>query len=59
MLHHTRETARTEAADHGTLDGRECATDTPTGGLNPPSSQEGVGSNPTPGTAKGLLRPDF
>lgn len=51
LLQRTRETARTGAAGHSTLDGRQGTRETVTSGLKPPSSQEGVGSNPTPGTA--------
>ena len=36
LLERTRETARTEAADHSTLDGLQGTRDTRTGGLKPP-----------------------
>jgi hypothetical protein len=40
LLQRTREIARTGAAEHSKLDGRECTTETVTGGAKPPLLRE-------------------
>ena len=55
LLQHTRETARTGAADHSTLDGLQDSRDTPAGGLKPPLLREVRVRSPPRARAEGAV----